>query len=408
MVKKKKSSFRLLFLIASAPCLCFSQLSNHGLLSVSSGTSLSSVSLLENSQGAVLVNDGDFSLYDDFKNDGTLGFTSGVSSGVVRFEGTKAGSQLISGNGTSDFYNLVFNNDNSGFQLSSNLKIYGKAYFQKGIVDAKGGVLYFEDNAVAENVDDISYVNGPVVKIGSSAFTFPIGDGGKFRAVSISAPNSLDASLSGRYFLSTPDINYPVANMETSLNLIDNVEYWVVKKENVLSGNFFVSLTWDESITPSLLLSDFENLHVAGWDEEKKLWVDLGGVVDFSKKEVTAVSNLKSDYGIFTLARSVSSSQQVLALHPGISPNGDGINDELMIEGLSSYPDNKVTVFDRFGKIVFETKSYNSKGNVFKGFTDQNSSEVLPLGTYFYTVDYLDTLTGRRVKKSNYLYINLR
>jgi len=95
-------------------------------------------------------------------------------------------------------------------------------------------------------------------------------------------------------------------------------------------------------------------------------------------------------------------------LHPGISPNGDGINDELMIEGLSSYPDNKVTVFDRFGKIVFETKSYNSKGNVFKGFTDQNSSEVLPLGTYFYTVDYFDTLTGRRVKKSNYLYINLR
>ena len=77
----------------------------------------------------------------------------------------------------------------------------------------------------------------------------------------------------------------------------------------------------------------------------------------------------------------------------GISPNGDGINDYWEISDIEAYPDNSVSIFNRWGNLVFETNGYDNINNVFTGNANQSSSlggGKLPEGTYFYII----TLNG--------------
>ena len=67
-----------------------------------------------------------------------------------------------------------------------------------------------------------------------------------------------------------------------------------------------------------------------------------------------------------------------------ISPNNDGKNDVWLIQNLDFYPDNKVTVYNRWGNIVFEAEPYNNDWN---GHYHGTSLDSLPAATYFYVVD---------------------
>lgn len=92
-----------------------------------------------------------------------------------------------------------------------------------------------------------------------------------------------------------------------------------------------------------------------------------------------------------------------------ITPNGDGVHDVLSISGLENYPDNTIKIYNRWGVLVYTTNAYDTQGNIFDG-TSQGRVTVaadkkLPVGTYFYILDYEDT-TGNRKTLSGYLYIN--
>lgn len=92
-----------------------------------------------------------------------------------------------------------------------------------------------------------------------------------------------------------------------------------------------------------------------------------------------------------------------------ITPNGDGVHDELTIRGLENYPDNSLRIYNRWGVLVYTTQAYNTQGNTFNGTSEGRVTvdvdRKLPVGTYFYILDYkLDneenkTLTG-------YIYLN--
>lgn len=51
----------------------------------------------------------------------------------------------------------------------------------------------------------------------------------------------------------------------------------------------------------------------------------------------------------------------------GFSPDGDGINEFWLIQGLDAFPDNEVKVFNRWGNLVFEIKNYDNKETVWNG-----------------------------------------
>ena len=64
-----------------------------------------------------------------------------------------------------------------------------------------------------------------------------------------------------------------------------------------------------------------------------------------------------------------------------ITPNGDGKNDFFVIDDLDKFPKNELTVFNRWGDILYRSKPYNSDWNG----TNQNG-QALPEGTYYYVL----------------------
>jgi gliding motility-associated-like protein len=75
------------------------------------------------------------------------------------------------------------------------------------------------------------------------------------------------------------------------------------------------------------------------------------------------------------------------------TPNGDGLNDELYIPGIESYPHNELTVADRNDQIVYKKTSYKNdwQGTNELGFSQQG--QKLPADTYFYTLKLEDGKT---------------
>jgi gliding motility-associated-like protein len=64
----------------------------------------------------------------------------------------------------------------------------------------------------------------------------------------------------------------------------------------------------------------------------------------------------------------------------GISPNGDGRNDTF---DLSSYDVDKLEIFNRNGTLVYSKRNYTNEW-----FGQSNDGDELPVGVYFYTMDY--------------------
>ncbi len=71
------------------------------------------------------------------------------------------------------------------------------------------------------------------------------------------------------------------------------------------------------------------------------------------------------------------------------TPNGDGINDEWIIENIEMFKDAAVTVFNRWGH-----KIYEAKGNI-KPWDGTYKGRKLPVGSYMYVINLHHTNTDR-------------
>ncbi|MGB5436687.1 MAG: gliding motility-associated C-terminal domain-containing protein, partial [Maribacter sp.] len=88
---------------------------------------------------------------------------------------------------------------------------------------------------------------------------------------------------------------------------------------------------------------------------------------------------------------------------------GPDITDGVFkITNIESYPENTVRIYNRWGVLVFETQGYNNGSNGFRGISNGRvtiqKNEELPVGIYYYVVDYINQ--GEAKKKAGYLYVN--
>jgi gliding motility-associated-like protein len=391
---------------------------NTGELAIKPSTIMSVVDELDNTATGDLINDGELYMYSHYNNDGIVSFTPGTKTGITRMRGLK-GYQDISGSVPMDWNNVEWNNTKAqpAFHLSNEVRIFGKADFKQGIVDDDNynGLVVFESMASHINVADASHVDGYVRKNGNEAFLFPIGDGGQYRYAGISAPGNAGDAFTGKYFLEDSNTLYPHSNKAGVIKEIDDKEYWTVDK-TAGNDNIFLTLSWDEDTTPSNIYgTPYDEIHIVRWDAAQNLWVDEGGAANPDTKEVTMVIDPLKEYGVFTLARVkvediLPCGGKGVVVYNAVSPNDDGLNDYFNIEGIQNCTNNTVEIYNRWGVKVYETKAYNTNGNVFRGFSEGrvtiNKNEKLPDGTYFYIINFLDGASGKNSKKAGYLYIN--
>ncbi len=112
-----------------------------------------------------------------------------------------------------------------------------------------------------------------------------------------------------------------------------------------------------------------------------------GLITDYLLQQTQDVYVLMSTpIGCYDIDKVQINIQQNLIIPNGFSPNGDGINDYFVIPGIHHYPDNELIIFNRWEKIVYQSKNYQNDwgGKAEKGII--LDKEILPEGTYFYVL----------------------
>ncbi len=99
--------------------------------------------------------------------------------------------------------------------------------------------------------------------------------------------------------------------------------------------------------------------------------------------------------------------QKLPVIPDGFSPNADGINDYLIIENIELYPESSITIFNRWGNVIYEKTPYLND-EPWDGVANQGiriGNGVVPTGVYLYIVDLGDDdRLSQKVYKGN-LYI---
>lgn len=124
----------------------------------------------------------------------------------------------------------------------------------------------------------------------------------------------------------------------------------------------------------------------------------------------TTITNIAS-VGLETASVDITvsgvSEAQLPVIKTGISPNGDGKNDYLIIHNIELYPENTLKIYNRWGNLIFKKSGYGQDNVFFNGKSSGNrtlgQNENIPAATYFYLFDYQQ---GNETKMlSGYLYV---
>ncbi len=97
------------------------------------------------------------------------------------------------------------------------------------------------------------------------------------------------------------------------------------------------------------------------------------------KGNVRADTTINASYDIVN-----SSVDCNITIYHGVTPNNDGVNETWIIEDIEKYPNNEVTIYNRWGYEIFKTKNYDNKNNV---WPTKDQLVKLASSTYFYIID---------------------
>ncbi len=90
--------------------------------------------------------------------------------------------------------------------------------------------------------------------------------------------------------------------------------------------------------------------------------------------------------GTVTVLESQIDCENLLHIYHGFTPNEDQQNDSWIIDSISNYKDNKVSLYNRWGDLVWSHKNYDNEKVVWRG--DNDSGQPLPEATYFYIIEF--------------------
>ena len=331
-----------------------------------------------------LINDGVFD-----KNEGLVGFYSLDDLLVVAGK-----NEAIFKNVEIDVFDNLYLNTSMGL-TNDLLFVTGKVVTPR---DNRDISLDFLKHQLYVGESDANHVDGYTKVISEGEFVFPIGDANSFRPMIL--PNQIVNSVyKGAYFRENPNNpstfspGFSTDKRQETLKSINTKEFWDLDG----SKETTIKLTWNIDSELDALANDVRNLSVVGWSPDLSLWVDLGNVKTTGNiDEGTIESNrfIPDNFEAITIG---STSKIVLGINInsnarrnyGISPNGDGVNDTFVIEGLENGGKNTLQIFNRWGVLVYSKKGYdNSWGGISENSLTINASKGLPEGTYFYILEF--------------------
>ncbi|PBQ33420.1 hypothetical protein CNR22_17085 [Sphingobacteriaceae bacterium] len=209
-------------------------------------------------------------VYGDWINGGI--FSTG--SGSINILGSIASTFSCASTTTETIYNLTVNKTGTvGITMNGGMhSISNSLVLTNGRINQTSSLTIL-NGATATGQSNASYVNGPIAKIGTNAFTFPVGTGGSYRPISISSPTASTDYFVAQYFYGDPNGLYSASLRDASLDHVGRCEYWILNRALGVTSNVSVTMTWDPN---SCAINNLPDLRVARWDAGQVKWKDQG------------------------------------------------------------------------------------------------------------------------------------
>lgn len=322
-------------------------------------------------------------------------------------------TRKILGNNKPVFYDVDVVTFNSNLELEVSVEVRNDLNFVEGkVITPRNNTnisLDFNRHRFIGGQGDERHVDGYVSVIGNETFSFPIGHNDRLRPMILPDYNT-NNFFKGAYFFENPNTpstfntNFETSNKDNSLGNISKQEFWDLNGTTETN----ITLTWDGQSNIISLATDIKDLRVVGWSKSENMWKDLGNtnaLGNFEDGRITSKPFIPNEYEVITIG---SVNKSGISPNPNylISPNKDDINDNLIIDGLENYKYNRMSIYNRWGILVYRMLNYS---NQFKGFSQGRASirikEGLPTGVYFYMVEYGNTTKYGKQQKG-WVYIN--
>jgi len=343
-----------------------------------------------------LVNDGTFD-----QNMGLVGFYS------------ETGDINVSGAFTPVFYDAEVAVE-GGLLLDTSVGVNNNANLITGdiITSRSQATVYsnFMDYSFYTGESSVSKINGYGAMTNKESFMFPVGDDSRLRPLTIESV-AINALAKCAYFFEDPNnsktlnIDFNTSNKASEFISVSDKEFW--RLEGDVPSR--ITLTWDEWSNVRALGEFLSDLKVVGWNKTENQWVNLGntnvegGMIYGS---ITSEEFLPNDYEIITIGGNDDELETFSTIELDnyfMTPNGDGQNDILELDGVEESPNNVLQIFDRYGVLVYSKTNYQ---NEFNGRSNMETvvtrDSGLASGIYFYII----TMNDLRQKHQGYLYIS--
>lgn len=251
----------------------------------------------------------------------TAGITSSGATGNVQtttrsfntganyiYNGTAA---QVTGNGMPATVNRLTIDNSTGVTLSAATTITTEVVFTNGVLNTTStNLIKFGATATVSGVSNSSYVQGPVQKTGTAAFTFPVGGSNGYHPLSISAPASTATYTAEYKRTSAKNVS---ASLVPGLLGISNCEYWLFNTTTLPNVNVNVTLSWDaNSSCGGPYITTITGLIMARYDSTANgpssgAWRGYGGVPSGNSTAGTLLRTSSTNYGALTFGNNSTS-----------------------------------------------------------------------------------------------------
>lgn len=362
----------LLGLVAGTHAAFAQNLHNKGLISISPNTVFHVGGNLTNETDGIITNNGDMQVGGTWLNNGLYN----AGNGTITFNSPNP--QVINHNAQS-FSRLALTGGGEKI-FSADLTIEQSLELQGSILRSQNGakIVILADAEISGGSNQ-SHIVGRVAHQGAGDWLFPVGNGTTYLPVQITGVTDATAEAT----LLLHEITNEVLTSDMEITKISDKRYWELTVTDGTLGQSKITLP----LVSEDALHDDSGLWVVAQSEASTgPYRSLGQSALSGDRTAGAITSEDTPSLVFLTAASLTDDRS-LHVFNGVSPGTDNLNPIMRIQNIQYYPNNKVTVFNRWGDRVFEISGYDNDQNVFKGESNVGNQAKLPSGTYFYSID---------------------
>lgn len=319
-------------------------------------------------------------------------------------------SQVISGSNHIDLAQLTVDNRNDVW-IENEINVRKQLIFSNGnLITLKSNPNHsvrFTSNAQALEANNIKKVDGYAIAQNKSSFLLPVGDATALRPLYFEA-ESPTMEVKCAYFNENPNSSLffnttmDTQSRENEIEAISKIEFWALHSDKRMN----VTLSWVGASRIHEITNDHNNLVIVGWHRSTNQWVSLGVIEsqgNLDEGYLTSAVFDAIDISAVTFGSQQKNISDLDFVNGFISPNGDGTNDNLVIDGIENFPNNRLEIYNRYGIMVYKKLGYR---NDFVGLTNRHASisrqKGLSPGVYYYILH----IEGSLEKRQGFFYLS--